>query len=479
MVFSSVFFLFVFLPLVVGGSLVFRRQGKNAFLLLASLVFYVWGEVTWAPIFLVSIVLNYGFGVWLGQTARRRRVLELAIVVNLCGLAWFKYGNFAIVNLNGVAGVLGLKPLVIAPVHLPIGISFYTFHAISYLVDVYRRRVQPQRNFVDFALYISLFPQLVAGPIVRYHDLADQLSTHSANVDEFAGGVRRFIIGLGKKVIIANTLALQADAIYALQPSDLTASLAWLAALFYTFQIYFDFSAYSDMAVGLGHLFGFRLPENFDYPYASTSVTEFWRRWHMSLSAFFRDYVYVPLGGNRRGPATTYRNLLTVFFLCGLWHGASWTFVVWGLYHGAFLVLERVALGRVLARLPRLLRHSYLLAVVVIGWVLFRAESLGVAMQRLGAMFGAAKGSGLVQHPASFLGYDTILACVAAGIGATPWWRRLSDVRLRLEATKTRPAVLLDATFGVLSFAALVLVFVASVALLASGVYNPFIYFRF
>jgi alginate O-acetyltransferase complex protein AlgI len=479
MVFSSPVFLFVFLPLAVVGSLLFRRRGKNVFLLFASLVFYVWGEVTWAPIFFASIVLNYAFGVWLGSTAHRRRVLGLAVVANLGGLSWFKYGNFAVTNLNAIAGAFGAHPVVVAPIHLPIGISFYTFHAISYLVDVYRGRTEPQRNFVDFGLYISLFPQLVAGPIVRYHDLAGQLSTHSANVEQFAAGARRFVVGLGKKVLIANTLALQTDALYALPPSALTTSLAWLAALFYTFQIYFDFSAYSDMAVGLGHLFGFRLPENFDYPYIATSVTEFWRRWHMSLSAFFRDYVYVPLGGNRRGAPATYRNLFIVFFLCGLWHGASWTFVVWGLYHGAFLVLERVGFGNALERLPRPFRHLYLLAVVVIGWVFFRSDSLGSALERLGAMSGWAHGNEVVQHPSLFLGNDTLFALLAAAIGATPWLRRLSDVGARLEQTGTREGVLLRATTEALALAALVLVFVASSALLASGVYNPFIYFRF
>ena len=479
MVFSSPIFLFAFLPVVVVLSLVFRRRASNAFLLVASLVFYVWGEVTWTPLFLASVVGNYCFGVWLGDAAHRRRVLALAIVANLAGLSVFKYGNFAVANLNAVGHALGLRPLVVAPLHLPIGISFYTFHAISYLVDVYRRRTPPQRNFVDFALYISLFPQLVAGPIVRYHDLADQLASHETTSAEFAYGVRRFVVGLGKKILVANTLALQVDAIYALPTSQLTASLAWLSAAFYTLQIYFDFSGYSDMAVGLGHLFGFRLPENFDYPYVATSVTDFWRRWHRSLSAFFRDYVYVPLGGNRQGARRTYRNLIVVFFLCGLWHGASWTFVVWGLYHGAFLVLERVGVGRVLGRLPRALQHAYLLLVVTVGWVFFRSDSLSVALQRLASMFGGAEGTGVEQHPSLFLANDTVLAFVVAVLGATPWLARAAELRARLTARGTSAARLLGATSEALALTALALVFVASAAMLASGVYNPFIYFRF
>jgi alginate O-acetyltransferase complex protein AlgI len=479
MVFSSPLFLFAFLPVVLAGSWLFRTFGKNGFLLAASLAFYVWGEVTWAPLLLASIVVNYGFGLWLARARARAAVLGGAITLNLGALAVFKYGNFVVDNLNVLLALAKHGKIELSPVHLPIGISFFTFHAISYLIDVYRARLAPQKSLVDFALYISLFPQLVAGPIVRYHEIEDQLSSHEANLPEFASGARRFVVGLGKKVLVANTLAIQADALFAIPTSTLTPSLAWLGAALYTLQIYFDFSAYSDMAIGLGHLFGFRLPENFAYPYSATSVTEFWRRWHMSLSRFFRDYVYLPLGGNRHGRMRTYRNLIVVFFLCGLWHGARWTFVVWGMYHGAFLVLERVGLSRVLERAPRIFRHAYLLVVVTIGWVFFRADSFELATGHLAAMFRSGAVVDTPFRPAMYVRNDTLIALAIAIPAAGPVVPFLAERRRALAASGSRWAAFVAAASEGAALGVTALVFAVSAAWLASGTYNPFIYFRF
>jgi alginate O-acetyltransferase complex protein AlgI len=478
MVFSSPFFLFLFLPIVLVGWVLVPKKLGNAFLFVASLVFYVWGEVGWAWVFLVSIVVNYSFGLWLEGARSKRAVLALGVASNLLILGIFKYGNFVVANLNQLAAAFALEPLRVKAIHLPIGISFFTFHAISYLVDVHRGRVTPQKNPVDFGLYIALFPQLVAGPIVRYHAISDQLAAHPSSVARFAHGARRFIIGLGKKVLIANTLAVPVDQIFALPAADLTGSVAWVAAILYALQIYFDFSAYSDMAIGLGHLFGFRLPENFSYPYVAQSMTEFWRRWHMSLSSWFRDYLYIPLGGNRRGGPRTYLNLLVVFLLCGLWHGASWTFVAWGLWHGAFLVVERRFSGLVL-RLPRFLRHAYLLAAVVLGWVFFRADSFERAAVHLRAMFGMGAGRGDLVHPTLYLSTDVRIALLAAIVGSVPWLPWALEHRKRL-FTRTEPLPKFTyATGEAVSHAVLAVILLASAALLASGTYNPFIYFRF
>lgn len=478
MVFSSPFFLFLFLPIVLVGWVLVPKKAGNAFLFAASLVFYVWGEVDKAWVFLVSMVANYCFGIGLERARSKRAVLMVGVVSNLLVLGIFKYGNFVVTNVNQLASVFSLGPFRVETIHLPIGISFFTFHAISYLVDVYRGRVAPQKNPVDFGLYIALFPQLVAGPIVRYHDISDQLAAHPSTVARFAHGARRFIIGLGKKVLIANTLAVPVDQIFALPAKDLTASITWVAAVLYALQIYFDFSAYSDMAIGLGHLFGFRLPENFAYPYIAQSMTEFWRRWHLSLSSWFRDYLYIPLGGNRRGGPRTYLNLFIVFLLCGLWHGASWTFVAWGLWHGAFLVLERRFSGFV-QRLPRPLRHVYLLGAVALGWVFFRADSFERAWAHFRAMFGMGAGRGDIVHAALYLSTDVRIALVAALIGSMPWLPWALEQRKRLLARSETLPKLAYAAGETVSHVVLAVILLASAALLASGTYNPFIYFRF
>jgi alginate O-acetyltransferase complex protein AlgI len=360
---------------------------------------------------------------------------------------------------------------------LPIGISFFTFHAISYVVDVYRRDATAQKSPVHAALYLLLFPQLIAGPIIRYRDIADQLARRVVSLDGFAYGIRRFVIGLAKKVLIANVVAGPADQIFAMPPGHLSAPYAWLGVLCYTLQIYFDFSGYSDMAVGLGRMFGFRFPENFRWPYISETVQEFWRRWHMSLSTWFRDYLYVPLGGNRVSPGRTYVNLVTVFFLCGLWHGASWTFVFWGLFHGTFLVLERLGLADRVKSLWAPLRHVYLLLVVMIGWVFFRAETLAGAVAFLKAMAGLGATTPAAYTLGWYLTPELGLALIAGAIGSMPVVSALARWRDEAVVATTRPALqsLLTAT----SVASLVALLVASVMQMAARTYNPFIYFRF
>src|SRR5260221_554523 len=322
--------------------------------------------------------------------ARRRR-LAVAIAGNLAALALFKYANFTVANVNTLAPVLAITPFALATIPLPLGISFFTFHAISYVVDVYKRNADAERNIPRFALYILLFPQLIAGPIIRWRDIAAQLPTREQRVADFAYGARRFVLGLGKKVLIANTLGRAADAIFGLPAGELSTPLAWLGLFCYTLQIYFDFSGYSDMAIGLMRMFGFRILENFNYPYVSRSIREFWRRWHISLSTWFRDSLYIPLGGNQRGERRAYANLVIVFLLCGLWHGASWPFVLWGGWHGAFLVAERAGLDRVLRRIGGF-THVYALLAVMGGWVLFRCDTLTKAAQYYAALSGFADG---------------------------------------------------------------------------------------
>ncbi|MGB5708663.1 MAG: MBOAT family O-acyltransferase, partial [Arenicellales bacterium] len=344
MVFSSVLFLFLFLPVVLLLYWVIPNKWRNSFLLIVSLTFYAWGEGLFVGIMLLSIAMNYVFGLAIerGNARAGRLWVGIAVMANLALLGVFKYANFLVENINTLFSSTGIQLITIDQIHLPIGISFFTFQAMSYVIEVHRRVMPAQTNLLNLGLYIALFPQLIAGPIVRYHDIAAQLKTRFVNAGQVAYGIERFVIGLGKKVLIANPMGAVADEIFALPPDSITATVAWTAVACYSLQIYFDFSGYSDMAIGLGRMFGFKFLENFNYPYISQSIQEFWRRWHISLSNWFRDFLYLPLGGNRRGPGRTYFNLLIVFLLCGLWHGASWNFVVWGLLHGSFLVLERI-----------------------------------------------------------------------------------------------------------------------------------------
>ncbi len=475
MLFSSATFLFAFLPIVLGAYFALRTVGsRNVLLVVVSLLFYAWGETGYVALLLASIAANYAFGLWIARSGTpasgRRRALGIAVAANLLLLAGFKYANFLADSLGPLLLLLGLPRLDLAPVHLPIGISFFTFQALTYVVDVYRRDAEVQRNPLHVALYISLFPQLIAGPIVRYRQVALQLRERSPKLEDIAYGARRFTIGLGKKVLIANALATPVDRIFALPSGELQASVAWLGAVCFALQIYFDFSGYSDMAIGLGRIFGFRFPENFLYPYLSQSIREFWRRWHVTLSTWFRDYLYIPLGGSRAGAARTQRNLFIVFLLCGLWHGASWSFVVWGLLHGAFIVAERAGLESLLARLPRAARILYTLGIVTLAWVFFRAENLEHALGYLVAMFspGAAPASSHVLP----LYLDSRVAWVLALalLGSTPW---LPALQRRIGGTRLAPGL------GIMRLVGANCVLIASALALVSETNNPFIYFRF
>lgn len=378
MVFSSLIFLFFFLPAVLFCYYIVPTRfirARNMVLLLFSLFFYFYGEPKLIIMLVLSILMNYLFGLSM-RSRYRKSLLIFCITANLTLLGVFKYLNFFIRTADGL---LGLN-IQLTSIVMPIGISFYTFQALSYVIDVYRREVPPQHDPFSLALYVSMFPQLIAGPIVRYHDVNEQLAVRSHSVAQFSDGISRFVFGLSKKVLLSNVFAQIADGIFAYQPAELSTAAAWLGAIGYTLQIYFDFSGYSDMAIGLGKMFGFTFLENFNYPYISRSVTEFWRRWHISLSTWFRDYVYIPLGGNRCSPARHICNLLVVWTLTGFWHGANWTFMAWGLYFGILLILEKKFLSRLIERLPMILRHVYALFFIIIGWVFFRSDSMNLAM---------------------------------------------------------------------------------------------------
>jgi len=475
-VFSSPIFLFLFLPITLGVYFVLPWRSRNFWLLGTSLVFYGWGEPKFVLVMLVSIVGNYLLARWIDRVddSKRRRVpLTIAVVLNIGLRAIFKYTDFAVQNVNVVLSDLDLRTLRLPDIALPIGISFFTFHALSYVIDVYRRVVPAQRSLFNIGLYISLFSQLIAGPIIRYHDVANQLEQRSVSRGDFAYGVERFVVGLGKKVLIANSLAGPADLIFSIPGDQLTLPVAWLGLVCYTLQIYFDFSGYSDMAIGLGRMFGFHFLENFNYPYISQSLTEFWHRWHISLSNWFRDYLYIPLGGNRISPRRTYLNLVIVFFLCGLWHGAAWNFVFWGLFHGAFLVAERMGLSRVLAGWRAPWRHVYLLLVVMVSWVFFRASTLSHAWSFLAAMVGLSPASG-IEHPLGLYADTlTLLALTAGAIGSMPIVPALGR---RLAAA---PGLSVEIGASAFKLAAMASILLTSVMLLAAGTYNPFIYFRF
>jgi alginate O-acetyltransferase complex protein AlgI len=483
MVFSSPLFLFLFLPVVL--TVYFLLPGlraRNGWLLLVSLFFYAWGEPAFIFLLLVSTLLNFWFGQWVERSeavSERKKAVAVAVTVNVGFLALFKYAGLAVASLNVPLKFAGLGSLPVPHIALPIGISFFTFHALSYIIDIYRRKWRAARDPRDVALYIFFFPQLIAGPILRWNAIAPQLERRQFHSEVFAEGVRRFVGGLAKKMIIANAVALPADQIFALSPNELSPATAWFGIVCYTIQIYFDFSGYSDMAVGLGKMFGFAFIENFQFPYTAQSIREFWRRWHISLSTWFRDYVYIPLGGNRVSETRNRLNLVAVFFLCGLWHGASWTFVVWGFYHGIFLVLERTGWGAVLEKLPRPLRHGYALLAVVLGWVLFRANSFPQATGYFSALFGLGQPAHALPL-ARYAGNEALCALCLGTAFSLPLWGAAKNAGAKIGGFL--PARGRKIYFGLGQVVEIVLVVVLlliSAAWLAGGTYNPFIYFRF
>ncbi len=470
MVFSSLAFICVFLPAVfLLHQVIPWFKGKNALLIIASLLFYAYGEPVFIVLMIVSTLFNWLFGLLIGKSdtsGLRKGWVAAAVVVNLAFLGTFKYAGMAVGTLNVLAG-LGLPDPQIA---LPIGISFYTFQAMSYVIDVYRGDVEAQRSYPKVLLYIAFFPQLIAGPIVKYHDVEAQLSERHASLADIAAGFRRFCIGLGKKVLIANTMAVAVDSIYAAQLDHINIAVAWIAALAYLMQIYFDFSGYSDMAIGMARMFGFKYQENFKYPYTSPTVQVFWRRWHISLSTWFRQYVYYPLGGNRKGRPRTVLNKLAIFFLCGLWHGASWTFVVWGLIHGFFLLLEEYLPIR---KLPKPIGVVYTLLVVTVAFVLFRSDSFVQGGTIIAQMFtGWHFEYACVELAVRQLTPLFIITFAIAIVAATPI---KGAIEQRIEAAPDSMAMVLEVASYVLAIALLVL----SLLALSGGGYNPFIYFRF
>ena len=485
MVFSSPIFLFLFLPLVLAVYFASPKVFKNPILLIASLLFYAWGELFYVLVMLASIATNYLCGVAVDRhrdRAASRLYLGLGVAANLLLLGSFKYANFIVDNLNTACGWLHISPVALAPVHLPIGISFFTFQAISYIVDVYRNEAPARHNPLHVALYIAMFPQLIAGPIVRYQSVARELVERVVKLDDFVSGVERFIIGLGKKMLLANPLGAAADQIFSLPLAELNPAVAWLGIVCYTLQIYFDFSGYSDMAIGLGRMFGFHFPENFNYPYISRSIREFWRRWHISLSAWMRDYLYVPLGGNRKSAVRTHLNLVTVFFLCGLWHGASWNFIIWGLLHGVFLVAERGRFGAFMNRLWPPVQHAYVLLFVMLGWVFFRIEALPDALTYVAVLLGLGAADPAL-HPLGIHLTDEVLWCLlAGGVCALPVLPALSRMRSQMQAQgriQGRPARVLDGLLSGAGTLGLCLLLLVSAGALAASTYNPFLYFRF
>ena len=468
MLFSSIVFLFTFLPAVLILYYLLPVRFRNVILLLASLVFYAWGEPVYLFLMLLSILFNYFSGLDIARNLQDKRAAKRSLVfnliINLAVLGFFKYEGFVLDTLNGIL-----------PVHisyhalpLPIGISFYTFQILSYIIDVYRGNVKVQTNLPNFALYVTMFPQLIAGPIVQYADVDEQLASREVSRTKFGEGSMYFIRGLAKKVLLANTSGMIFTEVSGLAKGNIAVVTAWLGAFAYMFQIYFDFSGYSDMAIGLGKMFGFEFNMNFNYPYVSKSITEFWRRWHISLSSWFRDYVYIPLGGNRVSKIKHIRNLLIVWFLTGLWHGAAWNFVAWGLYYGVILIIEKYLLSPVLDRLPDVVRHIYSIVLVVIGWVLFFSSSFGQAADYIRVMFGAGA-HGFADRESMYLLTSNLILWLILIFGSTPLVHFRYEHMLR--SKKWNTTIINSVVYAAL--------FIVCIAYLVTETYNPFLYFRF
>ncbi len=474
MVFSSILFLWALFPVILvtyylplpRSKAEHRLKFQNFMLVVFSLFFYAWGEPKYIFLMLFSVLINFSFGLLIEQKKQKSLLLAFCVAANLLLLGYFKYFNFFVEIWNQLAG--STAQLSVKTVALPIGISFYTFQALSYVVDVYRGENRAQKSFLYMMLYISFFPQLIAGPIVKYHDIERQIEDRRVTLDDFCYGIKRFILGLGKKVILSNTFAEVVDLAFAYHPANLSRRLLWGTAILYMLQIYFDFSGYSDMAIGLGKMFGFSFQENFLLPYTATSIRDFWRKWHVSLSSWFREYVYIPLGGNRKGTVRTYINLVAVFFLTGIWHGAGWTFIIWGFYHGFFNILERCFLGKWMGKGRwNILEHIYTLFVVLIGWVIFRAPTFSYALDYIRYMFVPHE---CMLQAERFFSTKVTLYMIIGILGSGIVQRLLRQKNFRFAA---------DSRISLAGMAGYMAVMWLSLMLLVNNTYNPFIYFRF
>lgn len=465
MVFSSILFLLIYLPIVLGIYYLVPRKFRNLLLFIVSLVFYAWGEPIYVLLMLFSTVVDYTHAALIHHFRDRDKIARLfvvsTVVVNIGLLGFFKYYDFILANLAHIPMFAGLQPLGLS---LPIGISFYTFQTMSYPIDVYRGDAPMQKNIINFGTYVTLFPQLIAGPIVKYKEVAHELNHRRENVAQFASGVQLFVVGLAKKVLLANNIGQLWDAVKVMDFATMPALTAWIGAIAFGLQIYFDFSGYSDMAIGLGRMFGFEFLKNFNYPYISKSITEFWRRWHISLGSWFREYLYIPLGGNRKGVPRTFFNLLIVWAATGIWHGASWNFLIWGLYFAALLMMEKGFLGKWLAKLPAFFQHAYTLVLVLISWAIFAVEDISALGVYLSAMFGG--GGALLSSTTLYLLQNFGPVLLILFISCTPLAR---DLFFKIKENKRNVLAIALCTIGLL----------VSTAYLVDSSYNPFLYFRF
>lgn len=468
MLFSSVVFLFTFLPVIFILYYLSPRPLKNIVVLIGSLIFYAWGEPVYIFLMIFSILFNYISGLDIARNLKdkeeARKSLRFNVAVNLCILGFFKYEGFVLESINAILPV----EIPYRELPLPIGISFYTFQILSYIIDVYREEVKVQKNVLDFAVYVTMFPQLIAGPIVQYADIDRQLHIRKETIENFGEGVLFFIRGLSKKILLANAIGAVFDRVFAMESAQVSVLTAWLGCAAYTFQIYFDFSGYSDMAIGLGKMFGFEFKRNFFYPYVSKSITEFWRRWHISLGTWFRDYVYIPLGGNRVSKGKHVRNIMVVWMLTGLWHGAAWNFVMWGLYYGILLLIEKYILAEVLDKIPGVLCHIYCVVLVMTGWVFFFSPTLGSAVNYLGLMLGIG-GHGIVDKQGLYLLAANGWTWLILVLGSTPAVHNVYE-KIIYGKKQTKTAV---------NCVVYAMLFFLCVAYLVTESYNPFLYFRF
>ena len=470
MLFSSLTFLFGFLPILLILYFILKsRKYKNIVLLIFSLIFYAWGEPKYIFLMLLTILIVYVFGILIDKFDKeKKKILKkisliICIILVLGSLIFFKYSNFLIENVN-LAFKAKIKPLNII---MPIGISFYTFQILSYIIDLYNKKIKLQKNYFSLALYVSLFPQLIAGPIVRYETVEEEIDNRKESKEDVISGTKRFIIGLSKKVIIANQMALLADLVFNKHNGAYGTTITWLGTFAYTLQIYFDFSGYSDMAIGLGKIFGFHFLENFDYPYISKSVTEFWRRWHISLSTWFRDYVYIPLGGNRVNKFKWIRNIILVWLLTGLWHGAAWNFIIWGIYYGLLLLFEKLFFDRILKKLPTIINWLYTFIIVMIGWMIFRSNSLNELLLFIKTMFVYKQTDWLTILADNLSIFNALMFVLPAFILSFPILKKIKEKY----SGKT--------IYIILTNILLLMLFIMCIVYLTSSSYNPFIYFRF